>query len=338
MREDRASILLRALAAGVVVWAASLGCGGGTNGPASHDGGRDGDSAIAMDAAADAPITPDAAADAPPLDAAVDVPPDAPPDVREQLLDAAEPCTEGGTCAGSGMCCGGVCVDVSKDPRHCGACDRTCSVTQFCTGSACNETVFANVCGNPNGTVIKDMYDADNNAATAVGTALMMSCTPPTMVVTRDQGEPGVLSAGGRPLAGSGTTYLIGGGNFGQRAVDYLDKTDMTPVFLTGDSTNIQLHNRGTGAVVLSAAISTLTDAHDYFYVQMFVEPLSGTLCVSAVGMYPQGTVAGGFWLSAEIIPKRAMYTDTWYAYEWTDSGDKIPNAADTFRLVTSGH
>jgi hypothetical protein len=197
--------------------------------------------------------------------------------------------------------------------------------------------VFANLCGNPNATVIKDQYEADNNAAAAIGAALTMSCTPPTMVAARDQAETGVLTPSGRPLAGSGTTYLIGGGNFGQRAVDYLDKTDMTSVFLTGDNTNIKLHNRGTGEVVLSVPVSSINDGHDYFYIQMFVEPLSGTLCVSAVGMFAPGTVAGGFWLSSEIIPKRAMYTDTWYAFEWTDSGDKIPNAPDTFRLVAHG-
>jgi hypothetical protein len=216
-------------------------------------------------------------------------------------------------------------------------CGQSCSASQFCTGSACTDTVFANVCGNANATVIKDQFEADNNAALAIGMALTMSCMPSTIVVARDQGDMGVLSAGGRPLAGAGTTYLIGGGNFGQRAVDYLDKTDMTPVFLTGDGEKIQLHNRGTGEVVLSAPPSTLNDGHDYFYVQMFVEPLSGTLCVNAIGMFAPGTVAGGFWLSTEIIPKRTTYTDTWYAFEWTDNGDKIPNAADTFRLVAHG-
>jgi hypothetical protein len=281
-----------------------------------------------VDAAVDAPVTPDAA---------VIVPADGPPDVREQLLDAAVLCSEGGACAAPWTCCSGICVDLSKDPRHCGACGQACSAAQFCTGMACNEAVFANVCANLNAVVIKDQYEADNNTAAAMGNALVSSCAPAPLVVARDQGEPGVLSPSGRPLAGSGTSYLIGGGNFGQRAVNYLDKTDMTPVYLTGDGNAIQLHNRGTGEVILSAPPSSLNDGHDFFYVQMFVEPLNGTLCVNAIGMFAPGTVAGGFWLSTEIIPKRAMYTDTWYAYEWTDTGDKIPNAADTFRLVAHG-
>jgi hypothetical protein len=315
MREARVASLVRALVVGVVVWASSVGCGGGTKAPAGPDGGATG----VMDTAADAPAL------------------DGPPDVREQLLDAAIPCSDGGACAAPATCCNGICVDTSKDPRNCGACGQSCSTSQFCTGTGCTETIVANLCGNPNATVIKDQYDVDNTAAAAMATALMMSCTPPTMVATRDQGEPGVLTPSGRPLAGSGTTYLIGGGQFGQHAVDYLDKTDMTPVFLMGDNLNIQLLNRGTAQVVLSTPRTAINEGHDFFYIQMFVEPLSGTLCVSAVGMFAPGTVAGGFWLSTEIIPKRAMYTDTWYAYEWIDSGDKIPNAQDTFRLVAHG-
>jgi stigma-specific protein Stig1 len=334
MTEARGAILLRGLAVGMLVGTSILGCGGGSKTPASRDAGRgDGgaDAAIdaAIDAAVDAPVVPDAA---------VDVTPDGPPpDVRELFVDAAVGCSEGGTCAAPLSCCNGVCVDTSKDPRHCGACGQTCSATQFCTGTACSETVFANVCTNPNATVIKDQYDPDNNAAAAIGSALTMSCMPPTMVVARDQGEAGVLTASGRPLAGVGNTYLIGGGSFGQRAVDYLDKTDMTPVYLTFDGVTAQFLNRRTGEVLVTTLASALNDGHDFFYLQMFVEPLGGTLCINTIGMYAPGTVAGGFWLSTEIIPKRAMYTDTWYAFEWIDSGDKIPNAADTFRLIAHG-
>jgi hypothetical protein len=325
MTEARVAIWLRWSLAGVVALAVNLGCG--TDVATPRDGGPDGALAT-VDAAVDAPVKP-----------AADAAPEGPPrDVREVLLDAALPCTEAGTCADpSSTCCNGGCVDTHKDPRNCGACGQACSAIQFCTGMACTDAVFANICGNPSATVIKDPYPADNDTAAGIGAALMTSCMPPTVVMARDQGEPGVLSPGGRPLAGSGTSYLIGGGSFGQRAVDYLDKTDMTPLFLTGDSMKIELHNRGTGEVVVSVPPSTLNESHDYFYVQLFVEPLSGTLCVNSIGMFAAGTVAGGFWLATEIIPKRAMYTDTWYAYEWTDSGDKIPNAADTFRLVAHG-
>jgi hypothetical protein len=313
----------------VLVWG-SNGCGGG--GPGPGDGGaRDASSDVAPQVPKDAAVVPV------PPDAPIDTAPPPPPDVREMLLDAAIPCMDGGTCAAPAACCNGICVDTSKDPRHCGACGRTCSETQFCTGTACDEAVFANVCGNPNATVIKDPYEADNKAAAAIGAALMMSCAPPTMVVVRDQGEPGVLSASGRPLASAGTSYLMGGGSFGQRGVDYLDKTDMTSVYLSFDGTTAQFHRRRPAEVVLSTPATALNDGHDYFYLQMFVEPLSGTLCINAIGMYAPGTLAGSYWLATEIIPKRDMYPDTWYVYEWTDSGDKVANAADTFRLVAHG-
>lgn len=316
----------------MVIWAVNLGCGGGSGPPSPDAGGSDGGADGPIDVAApDAPPTPVAP------DAPVDTAPAPPPDVREHLVDAAIPCTEGGACAAPLACCNGICVDTSKDPRHCGACGRTCTDTQFCTGTACTETVFANVCANPSATVIKDPYEADNNAAATIGAALMMSCTPPTMVVARDQGEAGVLSGSGRPLAASGTTYLMGGGSFGQRGVDYLDKTDMTPVYLTFDGVTAKFNSRRTAEVLQATPATALNDGHDYFYLQMFVEPLSGTLCINAIGMLAPGTLAGGFWLATEIIPKRAMYGDTWYVYEWTDSGDKIANAADTFRLIAHG-
>jgi hypothetical protein len=331
MREAHVAIRVGRLAAGVVVWVSSLGCGS-SNVPVPEGGVRDGGIDGPVDAASY--VTPDAPV---PRDVAVDVGPDLPRDVREQLLDAAILCSEAGTCEGARSCCNGVCVDTSKDPRHCGACGQTCSASQFCTGKACSEAVFANLCGNPNALVIKDPHEADNNAAAAIGTALMMSCTPPTLVVARDQGETGVMTASGRPLAGPGTTYLMGGGSFGQRAVDYLDKTEMTPVYLTWDGITARFYNRRTMEVVLETPGSALNDGHDYFFLQLFVEPLSGTLCLNAIGMFAPGTVAGGFWLSTEIIPKRDTYTDTWYVYEWTDSGDKMPNAADTFRVVAHG-
>jgi hypothetical protein len=245
-------------------------------------------------------------------------------------------CADGG-CAGGLTCCSGSCVDLTADPHNCGACGSSCTLTQFCSGTKCNEAVFANVCENAKATVVKDPYDPDNAAGHLVGTALSTSCVPATVVVEKDQGAAGVLDFSNRPLGGVGMTYVTGGGSFGQKTIDYMDKAALTPVFLTGDGTNITFRIRRTGTDLVSAPMTTLTDSHDYFFVELAVEPVSGTLCFSVQGMFGAGTAAGAYWASTEVVPKRATYTDAWYAYEWTDSGDKLPSSTDTFRLIAHG-
>ena len=36
--------------------------------------------------------------------------------------------------------CGDHCVDFDSDPEYCGACDRTCSLTEVCSGGECQDT------------------------------------------------------------------------------------------------------------------------------------------------------------------------------------------------------
>ena len=303
-------------------------CGGGGSGPA--DGGRD--ALASIDAAVDAPVTADLAPDAPP-DAAPDVMPDLKPDL---MPDLGIPCGDAGECTSPLACCG-LCVDTHKDPRNCGGCGTRCTAMQFCTGTACSELSFANVCSNPNVTVIKDQYDTDNAAAARIASALMATCMPAPTVVEKDQSAEGVLDLEGRPMAGGSTTYVNGGGSFGQRLIDYLDKTGLTPLFLTGDATNVGFRNRLTGENVAWPLRSALTEGHDFFLVELTVEPQGGTLSVAAMGLLAPGTTAAAYWVSTEMIPKRAMYPDTWYVFEWTDNGDKLPGGADTFTMVAHG-
>jgi len=275
------------------------------------------------DAAVDAPLSPDLA-------------PDLMPDLKPDLMpDLGIPCGDGGECQGPLSCCG-FCVDIHKDPRNCGACGTRCSTVQFCTGTACPELSFANVCSNPNVTVVKDPFETDNNAASLIGKALASSCMPPPTVVEKDQASPDVLDGDGRPLAGGSTSYISAGGAFGQHLIDYLDKAGITPLYITGDATNVGFRDRN-GKDAISAPRPTLTDTHDFFLVQLSVEPVSGTLSIAAMGLFAPGTTAAGFWVSTEMVPKRASYPDAWYVFEWTDTGDKLPNAADTFTMVAHG-
>lgn len=295
-------------------------CGGGggsNNDPPSDDGGRGGSDGTAVKGDS----TDDGSAG------------------ETGMSPQRQACRSASTCGGSSTeaCCGGFCADTAKDPTNCGKCGNSCSPKQFCTGAACDDVKIANVCQNPMGTVATDAYDGDNRAGAAIGAALMASCSPPTMILQTSQDAQGVLDPGsGRPITGPGNTFITGGGGFGQNGVKYME-TSITPLYLWGDGTTGQIRMRN-GQPVVTTAVSALTAHHDFFYVQLSVEPRSGTLCLSAVGMLSPGTVAAGYFTSAELIPNRSKYTSSWVVFEWADTNnDSIPNAGDTFTLVMAG-
>jgi len=307
-------------------------CGSGSS-TAPRDGGLDGPRLVDAPSAADVPVGTDLAPDL-----MVDARPDLMVDVMPDLMpDSGIPCGDGGECSASLSCCATFCVDTRKDPHHCGACGTACGASSFCTGTACSPVVFPSVCDNPNALVVKDPHEPDNIAAARIGAALMATCMPATVIAEKDQEAPGVLDPAGRPLGGGSTSYVVGGGPFGQRLLGYLDKAGLTSVYITGDGTNITFRSRMTSQDVVAAPTTTLTAGHDYFLVEVVAEPISGTLVIAAMGMLAPGTSAAGFWVSTEMVPKRAMFPDSWYVFEWTDSGDQVPNAADAFRMIANG-
>jgi hypothetical protein len=248
-------------------------------------------------------------------------------------------CHSAATCSGSSTeaCCGGYCVDTAKDPTNCGKCGNACGAKQFCTGTACDNVSMASVCQNAMGTVATDPYAEDSQAGAAMGAALMANCKPPTMILQTSQSAEGVLDPeSGRPITGPGNTLITGGGGFGQNGVKYME-TSITPLYLWSDGTTGQIRMR-SGQALVTTAVSALTAHHDFFYVQVSVEPFSGTLCFSAVGMFAPGTAAAGYYVGTQIIPNRSKYPSTWYVYEWDDTNnDAIANAGDAFTQVMAG-
>ena len=88
-----------------------------------------------------------------------------------------------------------------------------------------------------------------------------------------------------------------------------------------------------------TAPIVTLTDHHDYFLLQLSVEPTSGTLCFNAHGFFAAGTQAAPWYFTNVIFPSLPTYTDSWYIVEWTDGAnqDGVPGPTDTFTLIGHG-
>jgi hypothetical protein len=240
------------------------------------------------------------------------------------------------TDASTVLCCSGYCIDTSKDPANCGQCGNACTTTQFCTGIACKDAIIANVCANASGTVVFDPYNGDNEAGAAMGAALAAYCVPAPTIVQASQYAAGVTEpVTGRPITGPGNTFIAGGGNYGQVGIGYMNS--LSPLYLTGNGVTGQIRMRDGGAVV-NVQVSSLTSQHDYFYVQLAVEPKSGTLCFSGVGMLSPGTAAAGYYVSSVMLPNYASYTSTWYVYEWDDTnGDFAPDNGDTFTPVLSG-
>ncbi len=283
--------------------------------------------------------TIDAGVDATILDGSV---PDGSAEASVEAGPAPIPCDAQASCttddASTVACCSGYCVDTAKDPANCGQCGNGCTANQFCTGVACDDAIIANLCANPNATVVLDPYDPDNEAGVSMGAALHTVCVPATNVVQRSQDAGGVLAPNGRPITGVGNTFVTGGGGYGQVGNDYMElQAKLSPVYLQNDGTNARILTRA-GTEILNEPDSTITGHHDYFYVQLAVEPQSGTLCLSGVGVLGAGTQAAGYYAAAELIPNRANYTASWYVYEWTDTnGDSIANFGDQYDLVRAG-
>jgi hypothetical protein len=249
--------------------------------------------------------------------------------------DAAMP----GPCPDAMTCCSGWCTDTTRDPQNCGSCGNACMSSQFCTGTACDDAVLQNVCANARATVVLDQYPIDNEAGAALGAALANGCMPPVTVSTTPQ-DSGLVQAPatGRPIAGPGDTLVAGGGFFGQMAVSYMESKKIAPLSLGTDGTNAWIRNTKTGTNVVLVPNGMLTSQHDYFALEVTVEPTSGTLCFFGYGMLAPGTAAAGYFFQNDVVANRAMFPAAWYVYEWTDTDNSgTPSAGDTFSPIASG-
>lgn len=244
----------------------------------------------------------------------------------------------GGACPLGQVCCGGWCTDTRKDPANCGACGNACSMSQFCTGKTCDDAVLKNVCANPKATVVHERSPADNQTGDALGASLSAGCMPAVMLMATDvDGGTAQDPATGRPITGPGDTLIAGGGDYLQTSVAYMEKA-LTPIVTAADGTKVWAYRRGMSTNIVSVPSSMLTDSHDYFVLELSVEPMSGSLCFFGFGFGAPGTTAAGFYFQNDVMPMLSTYGDAWYLYEWTDTDTSgAPSAGDTFTLVDHG-
>jgi hypothetical protein len=282
-------------------------------------------------------------------------------DASTDAWDGAVPCSAAGTCPGTLTCCGGICADVAHDPSHCGSCDLACGATQFCAGTRCGDLLLGSLCIDPSATIVLDGFADDERASGTLKDALA-TCSPPPSMTVVGQLDGGVLDDAGRPITGVGNAFVTAGNGFFEiGGIHYMETNGLTPVIGHDDGTTSS-YTRSDGTVIVTTANSALNAGHDFFIIEMAVEPRSGTLVVSAQGMQVPGTVASAWWFRNTIVPAvtgvaapsdagagdagdgglvqadPTTLASRWLVYEWTDTNPNLaPDPSDTFVLRGSG-
>jgi hypothetical protein len=247
----------------------------------------------------------------------------------------AQDCSTAG-CANGETCCNSkYCTNLAKDPQNCGACGTACGGKQFCTSSACKDTLVQNLCSNGSATIVQDSITTDQDAGATLQAGLAAAC-PQAQIGTILQGANGSMDAqNGRPTLGPGNTYVASGGGFGQKAVWYMNGAKNAPVYAIDDSVQIAFVRTSDNGTILKTPLSALTAHHDYFLIYVAPEPVSGTLVFAVYGLYGSGTLAGAYYFKTTMAPSIASQSKQYYVFEWTDTNnDGIPGSGDTFKQI----
>jgi hypothetical protein len=218
----------------------------------------------------------------------------------------------------------------------------------------CESATFAHLCDNPSATVFFDQYDTDNQSALMMANALQEACQVTIISPMRNDAgavaDPNVLDpVSGQAKTGIGNLCLIGGGAFGQRAVAYIDDNSLSDVVVGSGLTDagvfaVYFTDRTVPSapknIAVEAPYSASNSTHDFFLLQLTVDPRNGSTCLGAIGLTGQGTLAAGYYAAKRLIENGAYATTSksWLLYEWTDEDDGgTPDDNDTYTLVASG-
>lgn len=251
---------------------------------------------------------------------------------------AAVVCTpEGSACSATGTCCGGECVDTSRNIRNCGACGVACGAANFCAtvpSVACTAAVLKNLCQNTHVTSVLDGAAADDAASAVVRTALISGCTPTPISGVVEQASTNVIhNITGKPRVGPGELLVAVGGDAYSRLVGYLNTERSAPIY------NVDYDFRRSLDQSLVKTGSGLSADHDFLVIQAVRDPSTGTLILVAYGLDAAGTTAAGWYFANVMLPSLTSYTNAWYVYEWMDTvDDNMPTNATEFQLIQSGN
>jgi len=263
-------------------------------------------------------------------------------------------CGDGGVaCTGNLVCCTEHCVDITRDPQHCGACGATCTAQQFCGNAStptCKENLLRNVCNTKKATFLLDGLTEDDAASNVLRSAIAALCVPVPVLTSVNQTMSVAINATtGQPLVGGGDLLVAAGGDSTQFLVNYLEDSRTSAVYNEGDGvTWLEWRQRGGAtdggdSVIRRVDLSLITPTHDYFLAEVVKDPISGTFSLVVYGINSPGTTAGAFYFANVMLPSIVgadvtTFTQAWYIYEWTSTNpDGGPSLGDTFMPVASG-
>lgn len=248
----------------------------------------------------------------------------------------------GHACAPGDGCCSGSCAALGT-LADCGACGNTCAAGDFCDGTQCHTPTYPNFCANNSVYVIYDGITPDNHAADVMASTIAANCPPTVMVHSAPQTDPTLVDqTTGQPLAGSGVTYVLGGGPFPNMPLKWLERThDITKIYFDApDGINFDWKLRATDGIVATMPGSQCSPHQDQFITELVTDPMSGTLSLIGYGACSggHGTLAAGWYYANVLLPDRANYPDSWYVFSWSDTNnDSTPDLGDTFTILAHG-
>ena len=239
-------------------------------------------------------------------------------------------------------CCEGTCTSLNT-LSDCGACGNTCATGDFCDGTQCNAPTYPNFCANNTVYEIYDGITADDHAADVMASTITSNCPPSVMLHTANQTDATLVDqTTGQPLAGSGVTYVLGGGPFPNRPLRWLERTQqITKIYFDApDGINYYWRDRATDVAVAMMPGSQCTAHADQFITELVTDPMSGTLSLIGYGACSggKGTLAAAWYYANVILPNAASYPDSWYVLSWVDTdNDGTPSAGDSFTVLAHG-
>lgn len=196
----------------------------------------------------------------------------------------------------------------------------------------------ADLCAFSAITVILDGDATDATVGAELASTVASACGTAPTVQSLDQTTPGLLDPTTHaPLFGSGTLGVVGGDNYYQNIMVYLEMT-AAPIISTQTASDWIITRRSDQQVLVTRPLSTLDLTHDVSVIEVSRDPASGAVVLSAYGLYYRGTMAAAYHFANVLQPTIATDGRQYYVIEWTNAdADPNPSAGDAFAVLSMG-